>query len=99
MEALNSIIKYSPIGEYLRLLVLRRLMHGPARVEEIDKLAEEAVRRLHVRYDWRVWPQLLAREIVMKDGVVEITPRGRWILDQTEEEVAEYVKKKLGVSL
>jgi DNA-binding transcriptional ArsR family regulator len=92
-------IRYTPVGEYLRLLILRRLARGPAKVEEIDKLAEEAVRRLHVRYDWRVWPRLLAREVEVKDGAVELTRVGRWILEQTGEEVAEYVKKTLGVAL
>ncbi len=92
-------IKYTPVGEYLRLLILRRLTQGSARVEEIDKLAEEAVERLHVRYDWRVWPRLLAGEVEVKDGIVVITQRGLWMLQQTGEEVAEYVKKWLGVSL
>jgi len=52
-----------------------------------------------VRYDWRVWPRLLAREVEVKDGSVELTHVGRWILEQTGEEVAEYVKKWLGVSI
>ncbi len=95
----NYIIKYSPVGEYLRLLILRRLARGPAKVEEIDKLAEEAVRRLGIRYDWRVWPRLLAREVEVKDCTVEITHVGRWILEQTGEEVARYVQKWLGISL
>ncbi len=91
-------VRYTPVGEYLRLLILRRLARGPAKVEEINRLAEEAVRRLRVRYDWRVWPQLLAREVEVKDGVVELTNVGRWILEQTGEEVAEYVKRTLGVA-
>jgi len=95
----NVYIKYSPVGEYLRLLILKRLTHGPAKVEEIDKLAEEAVRRLHVRYDWRVWPKLLEGEVEIRDGTAAITPRGRWILEQTGDEVAKYVEKMLGVSL
>ena len=28
-----------------------------------------------------------------------ITPRGRWILELTSEEVAKYVKKRLGVEV
>jgi len=92
-------VRYTPVGEYLRLLILRRLARGPAEVEEINRLAEEAVKRLHVRYDWRVWPQLLAREVEVKDGVVELTNVGRWILERTGEEVAEYVKRTLGVAL
>jgi len=92
-------IRYTPVGEYLRLLILRRLARGPAKVEEIDKLAEEAVRRLHVRYDWRVWPRLLEGEVEFREGVAAITPRGRWILELTGEVVAKYVKKKLGVEV
>ncbi|MFZ8808415.1 MAG: hypothetical protein ACO2PN_09960 [Pyrobaculum sp.] len=91
-------IRYSPVGEYLRLLILRRLARGPAKVEEIDKLAEEAVRRLHVRYDWRVWPRLLAKEVEVKEGIAVITLYGRWILEVTSDEVAKYVEKTLGVS-
>jgi hypothetical protein len=99
MEALNHTVRYSPTGEYLRLLILRRLMHGPAKVEEIDRLAEEAIRQLRVKYDWRVWPKLLAREIEIKNGVVVVTHYGKWILEQTIEEVTKYVQKWLGISL
>jgi hypothetical protein len=94
-----SYIRYTPVGEYLRLVILRRLARGPAKVEEVDKLAEEAVRRLHVRYDWRVWPMLLRDEVEIRDGVAAITQRGRWILELTGDEVARYVEKTLGVSL
>jgi hypothetical protein len=92
-------IRYTPVGEYLRLVILQRLSKGPAPVEEVDELAKRAVEKLGIRYNWRVWPQLLAREVVIKDGVVELTHVGRWILEQTGEEVAEYVKKTLGVTL
>ena len=86
-------------GEYLRLLILRRLARGPAKVEEVDRMVRETVEALGVRYDWRVWPRLLEGEVEVRGGVVAITPRGRWILEQTEEEVAKYVKKKLGVEV
>jgi hypothetical protein len=95
----SKYIRYTPVGEYLRLLILKRLARGPAKVEEIDKLAEEAVGRLHVRYDWRVWPKLLEGEVEIRDGTAVITPRGKWILEQTSEEVAKYVEKRLGASL
>ncbi len=95
----SKYIRYTPVGEYVRLLVLKRLARGPAEVEEIDKLAEEAVRRLHVRYDWRVWPKLLEGEVGIRGGVVTITPRGRWILELTGEEVAKYIERTLGVTL
>ena len=98
MEA-SKYIRYTPVGEYLRLLILRKLTRGPAKVEEIDRMVEEAVRRLHVRYDWRVWPKLLEGEVEIRDGTAVITPRGRWILEQTSEEVAKYVEKTLGVTL
>jgi len=34
-------IRYTPVGEYLRLLILRRLSRGPAKVEEVDRMVEE----------------------------------------------------------
>jgi vacuolar-type H+-ATPase subunit E/Vma4 len=46
-----------------------------------------------------VWPKLLEGEVEFRGGVVTITPRGRWILELTGEEVAEYVRKRLGVEV
>jgi hypothetical protein len=92
-------IKFTPVGEYLRLTILRRLAHGPAAVEEIEELVRGAVERLGIRYDWRAWPRLLEGEVEVRGGVVAITPRGRWILEQTGEEVARYVKRWLGVEV
>jgi hypothetical protein len=92
-------IRYTPVGEYLRLVVLRRLSKGPAPVEEVDELAKRAVEALGVRYDWRVWPRLLEGEVEVKDGVATITQRGKWILELAGEEVAEYVKRRLGVEV
>jgi hypothetical protein len=92
-------VRYTPVGEYLRLVILQWLARGPAGVGEIDQMVREAVEKLGIRYNWRVWPKLLEGEVEVKDGVVTITPRGRWILEQTGEEVAEYVKKTLGVVL
>jgi len=93
------LIRYTPVGEYLRLLILRRLSRGPAEVEEIDRMVEEAVEALGVRYDWRAWPRLVEGEVEVRGGIAVITPRGRWILEQTEEEVAKYVRKRLGVEV
>jgi vacuolar-type H+-ATPase subunit E/Vma4 len=92
-------IRYTPVGEYLRLVVLRRLSKGPAPVEEVDELAKRAVEKLGIRYDWRVWPKLVEGEVEFRGGVVAITPRGRRILELTGEEIAEYVKKRLGVEV
>jgi len=92
-------IRYTPVGEYLRLLILRRLTRGPAEVEEIDRMVREAVEALGVRYDWRVWPRLLEGEVEIRGGIAVITPRGRRILELTGEEVAKYVKKRLGVEV
>ncbi len=92
-------ICYTPVGEYVRLLVLKRLARGPAKVEEIDLMVRETVEALGVRYDWQAWPRLVEGEVEFKDGVVTITPRGRWILELTGEEVAKYVKKRLGVEV
>jgi len=92
-------VRYTPVGEYIRLLVLKRLARGPAGVGEIDRMVEEAVEALGIRYDWRVWPKLLEGEVEIRDGTAVITPRGRWILEQTGEEVAKYLEKTLGVTL
>ncbi len=99
MKMCGQQIRYTPVGEYVRLLVLKRLARGPAEVEEIDRMVEEAVETLGVRYDWRVWPRLVEGEVEFREGVVAITPRGRWILELTGEEVAEYVRKRLGVEV
>ncbi|MGC8582342.1 MAG: hypothetical protein ACP5I3_03985 [Thermoproteus sp.] len=92
-------IRYSPVGEYLRLLIMQRLAQGPARVEEVDELARRAVERVGVRYDWRIWPELLRREVAVRDGVAELTDEGRWLLKTTRDVVAEYVRRTLGVAL
>jgi len=92
-------VRYTPVGEYIRLLVLKRLAKGPAGVGEIDRMVEEAVETLGIKYDWRVWPRLLEGEVEIRDGMVAITPRGRWILELTGEEVAKYIEKTLGVTL
>ena len=92
-------IRYTPVGEYIRLLVLKRLACGLAEVEEVDRMVREAVEALGVRYDWRAWPRLLEGEVEVRVGVVAITPRGRWILELTGEEVAKYVKNWLGVEV
>jgi hypothetical protein len=92
-------IRYTPVGEYIRLLVLRRLARGPASVEELDEIVRRAVEALGVRYDWRAWPKLLEGEVEFRGGVAAITPRGRWILELAGEEIAEYVKRRLGVEV
>jgi len=93
------LIRYTPVGEYVRLLVLKRLARGPAKVEEVDELARRAVEKLGIRYDWRVWPRLVEGEVEVRGGIAVITPRGRRILELTGEEVAKYVKKWLGVEV
>jgi hypothetical protein len=100
MEEVLQLIRYTPVGEYLRLLILRRLSRGPAKVEEVDELARRAVEQLGIRYNWKVWPRLLeGGEVEVRGNVVAITPRGRWILEQISEEVAKYVQRWLGISL
>jgi hypothetical protein len=95
----TPIVKYSPVGEYIRLLVLRRLREGSAPVEDIDKIVQRAVEMLGIKYDWRVWPRLVEGEVEVDNGVAVITPRGLWVLEQTAEEVAEYVRRWLGVEI
>jgi hypothetical protein len=97
MEITNS-IKYTPVGEYLRLVILQRLARGPAPIEEVDELAKRAVEKLGIRYNWRVWPKLLDGEVEIRDGTAAITPRGKWMLEMTKDEITKYVQKWLGVS-
>jgi hypothetical protein len=99
MAIYSQYVRFTPVGEYLRLIILRRLARGPVSVEEVNELAKKAVEKLGIRYDWRVWPKLLEGEVEIRDGTAAITQRGRWILEQTSEEVAKYVEKTLGVSL
>ncbi len=99
MNTCGRQIRYTPVGEYLRLVILQRLSKGPAPVEEVDELAKRAVEALGIKYDWRVWPRLVEGEVEVKDGIATITPRGRWILELTGEEVAKYVKKRLDVEV
>ncbi len=99
MEGIPQYVRYTPVGEYVRLLVLKRLARGPAGIEEIDRMVREAVEKIGIRYDWRVWPRLLDGEVEIRDGTAIITQRGKWILELTSEEVAEYVKKRLGISI
>ncbi len=99
MEGIPQYVRYTPVGEYLRLVVLQRLARGPAPIEEVDELAKRAVEKVGIKYDWRVWPRLLDGEVEIRDSMAAITPRGRWILEMTGEEVAKYVKKWLGISI
>jgi hypothetical protein len=95
----TPVVKFTPVGEYLRLAILRRLARGPAATEEIDELARRAVEALGIKYDWRVWPKLLEGEVEFRGNVVAITPRGRWIFENTADEVVQYVKRRLGVEV
>jgi hypothetical protein len=69
-------IQFTPTGEYVRLLVLRRLVRWPASVEELDEIVRRAVDALGVGYDWRIWPKLLEGEVEFRGGTAVITPRG-----------------------
>jgi DNA-binding transcriptional ArsR family regulator len=91
-------VRFTPVGEYLRLIILRRLKEGPTSVEELDEIVRRAVERLGVSYNWRIWPRLLlGGEVEFRGDIAVITPRGRQILEPTSEEVAEYVRRWLGV--
>ncbi|MEM0184220.1 MAG: hypothetical protein QXU93_11650 [Thermoproteus sp.] len=88
-------MRLSPVGEYLRLVIMRRLSQGPATVRELDELARRAVEGLGVKYDWRVWPRLLAREVAIMDGTAQLTEEGKWLYEQTKDVVAHYVERTL----
>ncbi|MFN7106271.1 MAG: hypothetical protein ACK4M3_06800 [Pyrobaculum sp.] len=89
--------RFSPVGEYIRLVVMRRLAQGPATLEELNEAVKRAVERAGVRYNWQTWPELLRQEVVIRGGVVELSERGRWVYQQTREIVEEYIKKTLGL--
>lgn len=72
---------------------MKRLYQGPAPVEEVDQLARRAVEKLGVRYDWRVWPRLLEREVAVRGGVAELTKAGRLIYEEARGEVEEWLRR------
>ncbi|AFA38642.1 hypothetical protein Pogu_0615 [Pyrobaculum oguniense TE7] len=88
--------RYTPVGELIRYLIMKRLCQGPAPVEELDKIAEEAVRKAGVKYDWRVWPELLRKEVVVEGGLARLTPYGRWLFENTRDIVVEYLRRVFG---
>ena len=83
----------APAGEYIRLVILRRLAKGPAAVEELEALAKRATEALGVRYDWRVWPELLKREITVEGGVAKLTKYGKVFVREALGEVEEWLGK------
>ncbi|MFB6490271.1 MAG: hypothetical protein TU35_003315 [Thermoproteus sp. AZ2] len=87
----------TPIGLYIKVLIISRLARGPAKVEELDEIARRAVERLGVRYDWRIWRDLLRREVVVEDGLAKLSERGRWYAEVGLRPVAKYVERALGV--
>ena len=93
MDFSTSVERYSPVGEYIRLVILKRLAKGPAAVEELEALAKRAVERLGIRYDWRVWPELLKREITVEGGVAKLTKYGELFVREGLREVEEWLGK------
>ncbi|MBP1448534.1 MAG: hypothetical protein JZD41_00725 [Thermoproteus sp.] len=89
----------TPVGEYVRYVVLARLARGPAPVEEVEALVRAAVERTGRKFDWRIWPQLLAKEVVVRDGVAELTERGRWLAAIGLRPMAAYIRRFLGVAV
>ena len=39
MAHIAQYVRYTPVGEYLRLVILQRLARGPAPIVEVDELA------------------------------------------------------------
>ncbi|MEM0467984.1 MAG: hypothetical protein QW325_06470 [Nitrososphaerota archaeon] len=93
MVLYTSVERYSPAGEYIRLVLLRRLAKGSAAVEELEALAKRAVEAFGVRYDWRVWPELVKREAVIENGVARLTPYGEVFVREALKEVEEWLGK------
>ncbi len=90
--------RLSPVGEYIKLVIMRRLVQGPASVEEVNEIAKRAVESVGIKYNWQTWPHLLREEVVFRDGTVELSEWGRWVYRQTREIVEEYIKKSLKIT-
>ncbi|CCC82328.1 hypothetical protein [Thermoproteus tenax] len=86
----------TPIGEYIRYLVISRLAKGPATVDELNSVVEDAVRRLGVNYNWRIWPELVKREVAFDGNTAKLTERGRWVAAVGLKAMARYVQRTLG---
>lgn len=89
--------KFSPIGEYIRLLVLQRLAYGPATVNELSELVctriNELSEKTGIKYNCMVWPELLKYEVEIKDGMAYITSIGQLVYKNTTDEVIDYLRK------
>ncbi len=94
MMDITPVITFSPIGELIRLVVLKHLaVKGEAAVDEINNIAKKVVEAVGIKYDWTVWPRLFTREIVISNGIVRMTEFGRMVLKETEEIVILKLKK------
>jgi hypothetical protein len=67
-------------------------MRGPAAAGELEALAREAVICAGLRYDWRVWPQLVRREAAALEGVYVLTDYGR-VVGEALEEVEKFLTR------
>ncbi|MBP1449851.1 MAG: hypothetical protein JZD41_07605 [Thermoproteus sp.] len=85
----------TPVGELVRYVVLSRLVKGPASVEEIEALVRTAVERAGKKFDWRVWPQLLANEITINNNEVRLTEHGRFLAAIGLKAMGDYVRRWL----
>ncbi|MBP1449301.1 MAG: hypothetical protein JZD41_04725 [Thermoproteus sp.] len=86
----------TPVGELVRYVVLARLARGPTPVEEIEALVRAAVERTGRKFDWRIWPQLLAREIAIENDVARLTERDRFLAAIGLKAMGSYIEK-LGI--
>ena len=86
--------RLSPVGESIRYSILEYLYSkGWAAVEEVERIAREAVKRAGVLYDYTVWPALLEGEAVIYGDVVAITDEGRRVFEYTRRTVKEYLQR------
>ena len=85
--------RYSPVGELIRYEIMKRLYQGPAPVEEVEAIAKKAVEAAGVRYNWRIWPELLRKEVVVEGGVARLTPYGRWFFTEVKEILEKYLRR------
>jgi len=82
----------TPIGEYIRALIIMRLSKGPTPVEELNKAIRELVEKMGIKYDYSIWPKLVEREVVIDKGVARLTERGYWFASIALKPTLKYLE-------
>lgn len=78
----QRVARFSPVGETLIKHVLRKLLEGPAKVDELDEYAKNVIAnittRQRINYDHTVWLQMLRilKLVEVENNIVRIA-KGR----------------------